>query len=171
MLDTQSTVNEQKCWNDGRERYDVRKNITFKMLQESRYNSNKDQVRECTHVVKILGRSIAFVISENVRCRGHTMYSTFHLQHTHTHTHTHRWRVTLQIRTWTRAQLQTKRSYIIWCKSVRGISSCYVEQAWRRQQAQFCNSVTKEAELRIMINWYEREHIGEKRKSTVSDIP
>jgi hypothetical protein len=71
-----------RCWNVGRERYEVHKNITFKMLQESRYNSNKEQVRERTHVVKILGRSMAFVISENVRCRGHTICSTFHLQHT-----------------------------------------------------------------------------------------
>jgi hypothetical protein len=89
--DTQSTVNEQRCWNIGRERYDVRKNMTFKMPQESRYNSNKEQVRECTHVVKIPGRSIAFVISKKLRegdiqCVPQTTHNT------------RRWRVMLQIR-------------------------------------------------------------------------
>jgi len=35
--------------------------------------------------------------------------------------------------------------------------------------ATFCNSATKEAELRIVIKWNDREHIGDRR--TLSDTP
>lgn len=142
----------------------VRKSMTFKMLQESRHNSNKEQVRECTHVVKIPGRSIALVISKklgagDIQCVPLFIYNT------------QRWRVTLQIRKETRALLHTKRSYIISRKSVRGISSCYVWTGVAKTTGAFCNSATKEAELRIVIKWYDREHIGDKRKSTLSDTP
>lgn len=164
MQVTQSTVNEQRSWNVGRERYDVRKNKTFKMLQESRHNSNKEQVRECTHVVKIPGRSIAFVISKKlgtgyIQCVPLFIYNT------------QRWSVTLQISKETCALLHTKRSYVISCKSARGISSCYVWNGIAKATGAFCNSATKEAELRIAIKWDDREHIGDKRKSTLSDTP
>jgi len=82
------------------------KNTTFKMLQGSRHNSNTEQVRECTYVVKIPGHSIGFVISKKLGAGDIQCVPLFNYN-------TQKWRVTLQIHKGTHTLLHTKRSYII----------------------------------------------------------